>query len=238
MIVNKGKTVYWIDGKSFESDKGTRNGKLKANQYCLDNFKNPNEIRKFDSRTERDRFEYLLQLEKNGVISNLSDHFKIKIQDEFVNSNGDLIPALTYEADFIYFDEINKIRVVEDVKGSEYFLDERFITIKQVFDFLKKDKGLYIKVILYRNKEWVEWHIGEKKKTQTLIKKQRAKIKALEVEKKEKLKEERKLERLKARRERFLEKGRLTPKEAKTLVAVENELAKSGLLFKGEKHEN
>ena len=34
MIVNKGKTVYWIDGKSFESDKGTRNGKLKANQYC------------------------------------------------------------------------------------------------------------------------------------------------------------------------------------------------------------
>lgn len=231
MIVNKGKTVYWIDGKSFESDKGTRNGKLKASQYCLDNFKNPNEIRKFDSRTERDRFEYLLQLEKNGVISNLSDHFKIKIQDEFVNSNGDLIPALTYEADFIYFDEINKIRVVEDVKGSEYFLDERFITIKQVFDFLKKDKGLYIKVILYRNKEWVEWHIGEKKKTQTLIKKQRAKIKALEVEKKEKLKEERKLERLKARRERFLEKGKLTPKEVKTLVEVENELAKSGLLL-------
>ena len=49
-------------------------------------------------------------------------------------------------------------------KGSEYFIDERFITIKQVFDRMMKDKGLYIKVVMLRNKEWIEWHLGEKKK--------------------------------------------------------------------------
>mgnify|MGYP003328808969 CR=1 FL=1 len=173
--INKGKVVYWINGHRFENSANKRDGKEKAEQYCLDNFLNPTDIQKFDSRTECDRYEYLLELQKQGLISNLGHHFTLRVQDEFVNANGDTIPAIVYEADFIYAE--NGKRVVEDVKGSEYFIDERFLTIKEVFDNKMKDKGLYIKVIIYRNKEWVEWHIGEKKKSQKLIKKQREEIK-------------------------------------------------------------
>lgn len=180
--INKGKVVYWIDGQRFENSKDKRDGRQKAEEYCLNNFLNTNDIQKFDSRTECNRYEYLLQLQKEGKVSNLGHHFSLKIQPEFANANGDLIPAIVYEADFIYKDEVNNRRVVEDVKGSEYFIDERFLTIKQVFDKLELEKGLYIRVVLFRNNEWVEWHIGDAKKSGKLIKKQREEIKALRKE--------------------------------------------------------
>lgn len=179
--VNKGKVVYWIDGHRFENSKNKRDGREKAEQYCLNNELNVNKIQKFDSRTEADRYEYLLEQARIGNISNLDHHFLLKIQDEFKNCNGDIIPAITYEADFVYR-EANGKRVVEDVKGSEFFIDERFLTIKQVFDAKMAQKGLYIRVMLLRNKEWVEWHIGEKKKSQKLIKKQRELLKAYKQE--------------------------------------------------------
>lgn len=176
--VNKGKVVYWVNGQHFENSKDKRDGREKAEKYCLDNFINPNDIQKFDSRTEVARYEYLLTQAREGKIKNLAHHFTIKVQDEFTNCNGDVIPPITFEADFIY-QEADGTRVVEDVKGSEYFLDERFITLKQVFDNKMCSKGLYIRVILFRNKEWVEWRIGEKKKSQKLIKKQREEIHVL-----------------------------------------------------------
>lgn len=175
--INKGKVVYWIDGQRFENSKNKRDGKLRAEQYCLNNFLNPNDIQKFDSRTECNRYEYLLDQQRQGKISNLAHHFTLKVQDEFVNVNGDTIPPITYEADFVYKD--GNRRVVEDVKGSEYFLDERFVTLKQVFDKIMFEKGLYIRVILFRNNQWVEWHIGDAKKQGKLIKKQREEIKKL-----------------------------------------------------------
>ena len=175
--INKGKIVYWVNGHRFENSANKRDGREKAEAYCLDNYINTNSIQKFDSRTEADRYEYLLERSRTGEIKNLDHHFTLKIQDEFINANGDVIPAITYEADFIY-QEADGRRIVEDVKGSEYFIDERFITIKQVFDAKMAQKGLYIRVVLLRNKEWVEWHIGEKKKQQKLIKKQRELLKA------------------------------------------------------------
>lgn len=178
--INKGKVVYWIDGQRFENSKNKRDGKQRAEEYCLNNFLNPNDIQKFDSRTECNRYEYLLAEQQKGRISNLAHHFTLKVQDEYVNFNGDTIPPITYEADFIYKE--GGRRIVEDVKGSEYFLDERFITLKQVFDKVMFSKGLYIKVVLFRNGNWVEWHIGDAKKQGKLIKKQRDEIKRLRSE--------------------------------------------------------
>ncbi len=175
--VNKGKVVYWINHQRFENSTGKRDGRQRAEEYCYNNSLNPKNIQKFDSRTECNRFEYLLSLQEQGVISNLDHHFEIRVQDEFVNSNGDNVPAITYEADFVY-DQDGR-RVVEDVKGSEYFIDERFITLKQVFDKIMLPKNQYIKVVMFRNGQWVEWHIGEPKKQSKLIKKQRAEIKKL-----------------------------------------------------------
>lgn len=196
---NTGKVVYFINGQSFENDKGQRNGRAKAEQYCLDNFLNINDIQKFDSRTERDRYVFLLEQARIGVIDNLGHHFTLKIQDEFVNANGDTIPPITYEADFIYREVHTGKRIVEDVKGSEYFIDERFLTIKQVFDKLMLEKGLYIRVVLYRNKEWVEWHIGDKKKSQKLIKKQREELRLLKQKEHERLMNDNLVEREKKR---------------------------------------
>lgn len=181
--INKGKVVYWIDGVSFENTKDKRDGKQKAIDYCLDNGLNPNDICKFDSRTERDYWEYLVERQNAGEITHLGHHFTLKVQDEFVNANGDLIPPITYEADFVYRDVATNRRVVVDVKGSEYFLDERFITLKQVFDKIMLPKGLYIKVVLYRKGQWIEWHIGEAKKQSTLINKQREELRQLKKEK-------------------------------------------------------
>lgn len=197
--VNKGKVVYWIDGMRFENSKDKRDGKQKAIDYCLDNSLNPNDICKFDSRTECDYWEYLVERYRSGEITNLSHHFTLKIQDEFVNANGDTVPALTYEADFVYREVATNRRMVVDVKGSEYFLDERFITLKQVFDKIMLPKGLYIKVVMYRNKQWVEWHIGEAKKQQKLIKKQREELRQLKQEKHDKEVKENKDNRDKAR---------------------------------------
>jgi hypothetical protein len=190
--INKGKVVYWVNGVRFENSKDKRDGRAKAEKYCLDNFINPNDIQKFDSRTECNRYEYLLALQKQGKIKNLAHHFRIKILDEFMNYNQEIIPALTYEADFIYYDVEKMENVVEDVKGSEFFIDERFLTIKTVFDNLFYNKDLYIKVVLFRNNQWVEWKMGDAKKQGKLIKKQREEIKTLRKEKHDKEIKERK----------------------------------------------
>lgn len=225
--INKGKVVYWINGQHFENSKDKRDGKQRAEQYCLDNFLNPNDIQKFDSRTECQRYEYLLDLQQKGLISNLAHHFTLKIQDEFINVNGDTIPPITYEADFIY-KECDR-RIVEDVKGSEYFLDERFITLKQVFDKLMLPKGLYIRVMLYRGGNWIEWHIGETKKQGKLIKKQREEIKQLRTEKHEREKNDRLVAREKGRlgelREKLASGAVLRSDEKKRLKELEEKYA-------------
>lgn len=213
----KGKVVYWVNGVSFENDKDQRNGKEKALKYCLDNFINSNDIMKFDSRLERDRYEYLLGLQNEGKISHLQHHFVIKVQDAYVNCNGDNIPEITYEADFIYLDNLTNKRIVEDVKGSDYFIDERFITLKQVFDKVMYDKGLYIKVVMRSNKEWFEWHIGEKKKSQKLIIKQREAIRALKKEKHDREVADNKKLREIARMKELEAKSKLTSIEKKRL---------------------
>ena len=173
MGINKGKVVYWVNGKSFENSENKHDGMDKAREYCLDNFIDPNTILKFDSRTERDRYEYLLDLQNKGLISNLAHHFVLKVQDSFTNANGDFIPAITYETDFIYKDLQTNQRIVEDTKGSTYFLNQDFIILKKVFDKLMLDKGLFIRVIVRKGKEWVERKIGDPLKDSTSNKKAR-----------------------------------------------------------------
>ena len=228
---NKGKIVYYINGQSFENDKSLRNGKDKAIKYCLDNFLNPNDIKRFDSRTERDRFVYLEEQQKKGLISNLAHHFNLLVQEEFININGDLIPAITYETDFIYYDNIKQTRVVEDVKGSEYFIDENFIMLKKIFDKIFINKKLYLKVVLHRDKERVEYKLGEKKKSQKLIKKQREKINLLNQQKKEQEKEKKRIDRLKKSRETILKKDKKTKQQLKKLIDIEKELSDLGVII-------
>lgn len=194
-IYTAGKIVYYVDGKRFENSPNKHDGRSKAEEYCLDNFIDVNNIQKFDSRTECDFYEHLLDREAKGEISNLSHHFLLKIQGEFTNANGDVIPAITYEADFIYKDHVTGRRMVVDVKGSSYFIDDSFIRLKCMFDRVFLEKGLYIAVMMKEKGDWVEWKIGDKKKSQKLIKKQRSQINELKKQVHIKEMQERKVER-------------------------------------------
>ena len=216
----EGKKTYFIDGQKFYNSKGQRDGKEKAIKYCLANFLNSNDIITFDSDLECNRYIYLKELENACKIKNLGVHYLLKVQDEFINANGDFIPAITYNADFIYQDCETGKRVVEDVKGASLFEDTRFLIEKQLFDHNFKDKGLYIKVVLWRDKEWIEWKIGDKKKPGKLIKKQREELKKLKAEKHQREVEERKKERLKKRYDELLEKSKRTKREEARLLEI------------------
>ena len=216
----EGKKTYYINGQKFYNSKGERDGKEKAIKYCLDNFLNSADIITFDSDLECSRYIYLKELENASKIKNLGVHYLLKVQDEFINANGDFIPAITYNADFIYQDVETGKRVVEDVKGASLFEDTRFLIEKQLFDHNFKDKGLYIKVVLWRDKQWIEWKIGDKKKPSKLIKKQREELKKLKAEKHQREVEERKKERLKKRYDELLEKPKRTKREEARLLEI------------------
>lgn len=167
----QGKVVYLVGHQRFYNSKNKHDGRSKAEEYCLDNFLDINtSIIKFDSDTECDYYEFLKARQDRGEISNLTHHFVLRVQEQFENANGDVIPEVTYNADFIYLDLLNNKRIVVDVKSSEYFLTNdggRFILLKSVFDRVFKEKGYYIQIIL-RDKStetgWREWHIGDSKK--------------------------------------------------------------------------
>ena len=220
----KGKVVYYIPAvkMSFENSKDKRDGSEKAKQYCLDNFIDTNTIIKFDSRLERDRYEYLKDLEQKGQITQITHHFIFQVLNAFENANNESVEAITYESDFSYIDTQTGKRIIEDVKGSEYFLDDKFMMIKKIFDYFMKPKDLYLKVVMFKNKQWVEWKIGDKKKPQTLIKKQREQIKSLKKENHEKEILENKRNREIKRIKELEQKDKLTKKEKERLFTLKN----------------
>lgn len=228
-IYSEGKTVYYIRGKRFLNDAGMRNGKQRAVDYCHSNFIDENEIIVFDSILECDRYEYLVEQQRLGKISHLRTHYKVHVQDAYINANGDEIPAIDYNADFVYKE--NGRYIVEDVKGLSLFQDSRFELMKQVFDYLFKPKNTYIRIVIRRDKQWVEWKLGERKKPQKLIKKQSEKIKQLQAEKHAREVEERKTERELSRYKELLEKEKLTSTERKRLENLKSSLTIKGILI-------
>lgn len=224
----QGKKVYWVNGVRFyNSGKGKSDGRSLAENYCLEQFIDTKEIIVFDSDTEANYYEVLLNRQKNKEISNLSHHYLMLVQDEFINANGDTIPKITYEADFIYLDLQTNKRVVVDVKGNPYFCDGRFEIVKQLFDKNYYDKGIYIQVMCYdkSSKEWYEWHIGDKKKTSgKLLKQYRGKNKSLKQRINDIEKAQRKEEREKARLMELRDlqfKGLITKAQLKRLNELE-----------------
>lgn len=228
-IYSEGKTVYYVFGQRFLNDAGLRNGKQRAVDYCHANFIDENEIIVFDSILECDRYEFLLEQENNGLISNLRTHYKVHVQDAYVNANGDEIPAIEYNADFVYRE--NGRIIVEDVKGLSLFQDSRFELMKQVFDYIFKPKNTYIRIVIRRDKQWVEWKLGERKKPQKLIKKQSEKIKQLQKEKHEQEVAQKKLERELSRYKELIAKMKLTSAERKRLDELKVLLKNKGIII-------
>ena len=95
-------------------------------------------------------------------------------------------------------------------------------------------KGLYIRVVLYREKQWVEWHIGDKKKSQKLIKKQREEIKRQNAIMHQQEIEKNKLDREIARYKELCElsrTGKITKPQLKRLGELKDILISKGVLL-------
>ena len=90
--------------------KRTKNGKYKNRKTEIFGIK-------FDSKKEAERYIHLKAKEKNGEITGL----KRQVRYELIPSqriNGKVVERkCDYVADFVYFDELKKETVVEDVKS-------------------------------------------------------------------------------------------------------------------------
>jgi len=70
---------------------------------------------KFHSRKESVRYGQLKLYEKGGMITDLRLQVSYELIPKLV-INGKTERAIKYIADFVYFDTVHKIEVVEDVK--------------------------------------------------------------------------------------------------------------------------
>ena len=70
----------------------------------------------FDSKLESMRYKQLALLEKVGEIKNLQMQVKFELQEAFTK-NKKHHRAITYTADFMYFDNRSGQVIVEDTKG-------------------------------------------------------------------------------------------------------------------------
>lgn len=79
---------------------------------------NVNARRFFDSAAESTRFDELWLLSEAGYISRLQCQVAFELQSKF-KAFGENIRAITYRADFVYYDEDERVWVIEDVKGAK-----------------------------------------------------------------------------------------------------------------------
>lgn len=86
---------------------------------------------KFDSKKEAEYYLYLKSLLKEGKIKDLKLQTRFELQPSF-KLNNKTIRAITYKADFTFYDANNRYHIV-DVKGfktKEYLLKKKLLEYK------------------------------------------------------------------------------------------------------------
>ena len=71
---------------------------------------------KFDSKKERERFEELIFMREQGLISNLKLQHNFTLREGYTTPEGERIRGTVYKADFTYYDDRGNF-IIEDVKG-------------------------------------------------------------------------------------------------------------------------
>lgn len=92
----------------------------------------------FDSKREANRYCELKLLEKGGKIKDLKLQHHFELQPSF-RKNGKTIRAITYVADFVYFDLERMKNVVEDVKG---YKTDVYQLKKKMFEYKYPDLNI------------------------------------------------------------------------------------------------
>lgn len=106
----------------------TKGSKYKNEHTEIDGFK-------FDSKKEAEYYLILKDREKRGEIRHLNRQYKIIIQPAFTDSKGNKIRAITYKADFYFYDVKLKAWRIIDVKGFKtevYKLKKKLLLYKGI----------------------------------------------------------------------------------------------------------
>lgn len=103
-----------------------KQNKYKAQKKIIDGIK-------FDSIKESKRYIQLKQLEKLGIIKELELQKVFELQPKYINNKGQHIRAITYKADFFYYDVKKEQYVVEDTKG---FKTDVYKIKKKLFEYV------------------------------------------------------------------------------------------------------
>ena len=93
---------------------------------------------KFDSKKEGNRYKELKLLEKAGIIDNLKLQVPFEVQPSFKYKNK-TISAITYIADFVYFDNEKNKMIIEDTKGmkTEVYKLKRKMMMYQGYEIIE-----------------------------------------------------------------------------------------------------
>lgn len=132
------KPVFYIKGKIFnDKNKTTVENRKEAEEYCLQNFLNINDIIRFDSEIEYLYYLELLQKESEGKVRDINIHQSFVLIPEYTNIDDELIQRMDYECDFFYFDIEKNKQMCVDVKGVE---EPEFVLKRKIFDYIYRDK--------------------------------------------------------------------------------------------------
>lgn len=132
------KPVFYIKGKIFnDKNKTTVENRKEAEEYCLQNFLNINDIIRFDSEIEYLYYLELLQKKSEGKVRDINIHQSFVLIPEYTNIDGELIQRMDYECDFFYFDIEKNKQMCVDVKGVE---EPEFVLKRKIFDYNYRDK--------------------------------------------------------------------------------------------------
>lgn len=91
---------------------------------------------KFDSKKEAKRYSELILLKKAKLIKDLELQKVFELQSKYINKEGKHIRAITYIADFFYYDIEKQKYIVEDTKG---FKTEVYKIKKKLFEYKYPD---------------------------------------------------------------------------------------------------
>ena len=79
----------------------------------------------FDSKKEAKRFAELELMQKAKVIKGLTTQVPFVILEPFITKSGEKIQGITYNADFVYYDNEKKTFVIEDTKGAAKMYNDK-----------------------------------------------------------------------------------------------------------------
>lgn len=176
----------------------------------------------FDSNEEKEYYLLLLEKQERNEIKDLQVHRAFELIPQYKVA-GKTIKPITYECDFYYYDLVNDMERVVDVKG---FADDVFKLKKKLFDYTYRFP-LGLEVMKYaKSTGWVNYDEYKKARAsykKRLLEERNSYKKQLEEAQKQAVKEQKLIERYKTLRDKE-KHAKLSKNERERLIKLEEQL--------------